>query len=279
MFPIKIQNGSDIRRVTIQEDSSFLQLRDIARNVFVANVPESFVFKYKDNENEFITITNDFELSEAIRFSKTTGHSLKILITHPWIPTNLARSLPFQLDPAQLWKAYDSSIEYGKHGLDVLAEKVHGLRQRAGHCRGAWKKGVLALILFLWLCKGCSLIFMMLVGIIGYKVSSSYFGDRRGCNRRGANRADAPIPSAPPVDREEHVAQPAQPLYPRVDREEHVNQPSYPRVNEDRGARMFEEKLKQLEEMGFLSRTRNIEVLIKNNGNILQSVKDLLGSN
>jgi len=34
--------------------------------------------------------------------------------------------------------------------------------------------------------------------------------------------------------------------------------------------------MKQLEEMGFLSQSKNIEVLIKNRGDVLKTVKDLL---
>lgn len=40
----------------------------------------------------------------------------------------------------------------------------------------------------------------------------------------------------------------------------------------------FQLKLKQLEEMGFVERERNIAALLKNDGNLLQTVKDLLGA-
>jgi len=38
----------------------------------------------------------------------------------------------------------------------------------------------------------------------------------------------------------------------------------------------FQAKLKQLEEMGFNQRTKNIEALITNGGDILKAVKQLL---
>jgi len=40
----------------------------------------------------------------------------------------------------------------------------------------------------------------------------------------------------------------------------------------------FEMKLKQLEEMGFTNKLQNIEILVKNKGEMLQAVKDLLGN-
>jgi len=38
----------------------------------------------------------------------------------------------------------------------------------------------------------------------------------------------------------------------------------------------FQSKLKQLEDMGFISKTNNIEALINNNGDVLETVKELL---
>jgi len=40
----------------------------------------------------------------------------------------------------------------------------------------------------------------------------------------------------------------------------------------------FEMKLKQLEDMGFVDKIKNIEILVKNKGDMLQTVKDLLGN-
>jgi len=40
----------------------------------------------------------------------------------------------------------------------------------------------------------------------------------------------------------------------------------------------FVQKLSQLQEMGFTNRQRNIEVLVKNNGNIIETVRDLVSN-
>jgi len=55
-----------------------------------------------------------------------------------------------------------------------------------------------------------------------------------------------------------------------------VQVPIPPRVNPEPITSSFEQKLKQLAEMGFTNRERNIKLLVKYNGDMLHVVKDLL---
>jgi len=54
--------------------------------------------------------------------------------------------------------------------------------------------------------------------------------------------------------------------------------PLYPIFSEEQTSSLFESKLKKLEEMGFVDRNVNIELLVKNNGDVTQVVRDILNA-
>jgi len=70
MVVIKLQLGNDIRRVNVTGPLSFKDLNDLAKTLFEANLPQSFQFKYKDDEGDLITVSSDRELEEAFRLYK-----------------------------------------------------------------------------------------------------------------------------------------------------------------------------------------------------------------
>jgi len=70
MVVIKLQYKDDIRRVTVDHLLNFSELRTLAQSLFENSLPSSYVFKYKDDEGDLITVSSDRELSEAFRLVK-----------------------------------------------------------------------------------------------------------------------------------------------------------------------------------------------------------------
>jgi len=64
-------------------------------------------------------------------------------------------------------------------------------------------------------------------------------------------------------------------MYPQLHQHPTGFQPSN-NINERNNLSPFETKLKQLEEMGFQNRNKNIELLIKHGGDLLETVKEIL---
>lgn len=70
MVVIKFQHKQDIRRVTVNEENlTFSQLQELAKNLF-APLAEPFVFQYKDDEGDQITVSSETEVQEALRLMK-----------------------------------------------------------------------------------------------------------------------------------------------------------------------------------------------------------------
>lgn len=261
---LKLQCASDIRRVTVQENITFSELRQLVKDTFGGSSIDGLVFKYKDSENEFITLTNDNELFDAIRLSKSAQHTLKILIVIPWLPISVARSIPFQLDSSRLKYCGDRIKEASNVSCNAISTGVSQLRQRVGPCKPIVKKGLVAAAFLWWLCHGCSLFILLIAGLVGYRyfgLFSNLINDNRA--RFHQSLFNNYAPSAPPVERAE------QNLYP-------ANYSAAPVVQPHERNHQFQDKLKQLNEMGFTQAERNIGALIKNNGNLLEAVKTLL---
>lgn len=70
MTTIKFQFNSDIRRVSVPENQSFNDVIDLAKNLFNGALPDRFVLKYRDDENDLITVSTDREFQEAVRVRK-----------------------------------------------------------------------------------------------------------------------------------------------------------------------------------------------------------------
>jgi len=87
MVSIKIQFGSDIRRVTLPTDSfTFAELTDLSKNLFGTALPDTFTFKYTDDENDLVTVSSDAELQEAFRSIR--NNILRFSVVPASQPTN-----------------------------------------------------------------------------------------------------------------------------------------------------------------------------------------------
>lgn len=72
---LKIQFGDDVRRLSVEHAPSFQQLTTLLKQLF-PNLREPFVVKYKDEDNDLITITSDLELKESVSVASVTQSSL-----------------------------------------------------------------------------------------------------------------------------------------------------------------------------------------------------------
>ncbi|VDO12973.1 unnamed protein product [Rodentolepis nana] len=80
---IKVQLGDDLRRILIHNEELTLdELVLMLQRVFKPQLDnlESFTIKYKDEDDEYITIAEEFDLSYAIHSNKTLR--LKIFVPH-----------------------------------------------------------------------------------------------------------------------------------------------------------------------------------------------------
>lgn len=65
----KISYDSDIRRITVPSTSSFDEFLELVKKLFIESIPENFLIKYTDDENDLVSITCDRELREAFAFA------------------------------------------------------------------------------------------------------------------------------------------------------------------------------------------------------------------
>jgi len=67
MFSFKFVYGAEIRRISVQNALSVEELRALAISLFESGTLKDFVFQYRDDEGDNVTISSDRELSEAFR--------------------------------------------------------------------------------------------------------------------------------------------------------------------------------------------------------------------
>jgi len=85
-----------IRRIRIPNGTTYLMLRQKLIELFGSNnLPQNFIIKYLDDEEDNISITNELEFKEALNFAATTG-ILKLLI--PSEPGKPIKELPLNQD-------------------------------------------------------------------------------------------------------------------------------------------------------------------------------------
>eukprot|EP01102_Stenamoeba_stenopodia_P006972 TRINITY_DN194_c0_g1_i1.p1 TRINITY_DN194_c0_g1~~TRINITY_DN194_c0_g1_i1.p1 ORF type:complete len:356 (-),score=105.08 TRINITY_DN194_c0_g1_i1:114-1181(-) len=73
---LKIKFNEDVRRITLDKPTKFAELRTVLSGLFRA-LPENYVLKYVDEEEDLITISSDMELEEAFELARKSP--IKIL--------------------------------------------------------------------------------------------------------------------------------------------------------------------------------------------------------
>eukprot|EP01119_Soliformovum_irregulare_P013962 TRINITY_DN3770_c0_g1_i1.p1 TRINITY_DN3770_c0_g1~~TRINITY_DN3770_c0_g1_i1.p1 ORF type:complete len:251 (-),score=80.80 TRINITY_DN3770_c0_g1_i1:195-947(-) len=250
MVVIKLQNASDIRRIQVEDDISFDNIKTKIQEAFGASLPNDYTLKCEDPEKELVSITNDDELREAIRI---TDKFLKIVVVHPWIPVSIGQKLPF-------YPKIQVPCHRRRFGAMNCAS-AYGVGKQVVHCGNAWWKKqtpafrmrLAAFSLFiLYMMSHSTFFFLLTLGAI-------YFGfnwmQSKCPAMNGQNQARA-VP-----------AQPNPPPY----------NPDAPSQVDSAAKEAFANNLKKLEELGFTDKTRNIGVLIQAKGNLEESIRILLG--
>lgn len=75
MFVLKFYFSNEIRRIALSEQVSFANLSELVRSLF-PSLSGKFVLKYRDNENDLITVTSDQELAEAFRVAQSKSPAI-----------------------------------------------------------------------------------------------------------------------------------------------------------------------------------------------------------
>jgi len=265
MVAIKLVNGKDIRRISLEEPlTSFASLVVLAKQTFGESYPkeEDFLFKYKDNENDLISITNDKDLEEAfLYYSNLNAGILKIELTS----TSSCCFQKFFKDedcPRKIKEFFQQKKKEFCERRKRCASNNDGKRK----CGRILKKVLFALFILFVAHKCCFLSFFLLFAGLGFCFakricrSACFIGSNpMNCARKqNENVVNRNVESKEEVDSNDNnnIRQPSR----------NLNEKGLP----------FQTKLKQLEDMGFTSRTNNIEALINNNGDVLETVKELL---
>jgi len=74
---LKLRFEEDTRRFSLERAPDYAELVNLARQLFGIQTP---TFRYQDDEQDWITVTSDMELREAVNLAKTTNSILKISV-------------------------------------------------------------------------------------------------------------------------------------------------------------------------------------------------------
>lgn len=270
MLVLKLQLHNDIRRIQVEDNLTYDALLAVAKATFgEKEIPEKPVLKYRDNENDLITVTKNEELQEALRLSKENASPSKVLKI---IVSSSSDCLFFDNDCNFNFKALVEKFEKKKNEFCRRRKECFEGR-RGGGCSKFKKFAFFGLIAFLF-CR-CCLFWLLPLFLIACIVKKCVLKGWKGCGKSkkcGVKRACKEKIA-------EVVSKIEQQIPIIIPNEEIVSSDEEIEVaNESNNQKElpFQSKLTQLEEMGFLNRGRNIELLIQNAGDVLKTVKQLL---
>lgn len=99
MTILKIKFNDDVRRITLENAPTFVELQGILRDLF-RQLPESFVVKYTDEEEDLVSMCSDMELKEAFEIANQSP--TKILRMNITADNSTAPFVVSQKDVTQL---------------------------------------------------------------------------------------------------------------------------------------------------------------------------------
>eukprot|EP01121_Diplochlamys_sp_Union-15-3_P010640 TRINITY_DN3003_c0_g3_i4.p1 TRINITY_DN3003_c0_g3~~TRINITY_DN3003_c0_g3_i4.p1 ORF type:complete len:281 (-),score=51.64 TRINITY_DN3003_c0_g3_i4:23-808(-) len=67
---VKIKLGEEFRRISFKEQPTYQEFRSTLQQIFKEEALSEFVIKYKDEEEDLITVSSDIELSEAFAINR-----------------------------------------------------------------------------------------------------------------------------------------------------------------------------------------------------------------
>eukprot|EP00029_Vermamoeba_vermiformis_P013383 TRINITY_DN829_c0_g1_i1.p1 TRINITY_DN829_c0_g1~~TRINITY_DN829_c0_g1_i1.p1 ORF type:complete len:263 (-),score=83.19 TRINITY_DN829_c0_g1_i1:64-852(-) len=254
MYALKIKLGKVTRRVSLNADeTSFENLKQTLKRLFTTELTtDSFVVKYKDDENDLITINTDEELKEAFNVQKDKK-LVRLLVIVP------------SAQPEEPECCFGKFIQKARK-----CAQENGWCNRSGQQQGApchWAKRrplLIGAVLFMLFCK-CSFFafFLLFVGIAACKIMRKVRGGQCGVYNARACRWACPAPSSAPVA----APQPA------VNNTTSNTNSASSSLNQSKsGNTKFEQMLASLEDMGFVDRNANIRALVETRGDLTEAV-------
>jgi len=135
---VKFKLGNEIRRISIGSNLDFNRLQELATTLF--HLQEKVILKYLDDENDYISISSDLELSEALKVHKLSGKSSFMIFLHKESTpqeskpssndNNPASDIPFWsslLNNPQLFSTVQEFLTQGQTSLCELATLFQSL--------------------------------------------------------------------------------------------------------------------------------------------------------
>jgi len=254
---LKLRYQTEIRRVLLQpEELSFDGVKKLSQSVF-PKLQGQFSFWYRDEEGDFIHVVNEREFAEAVRvFGNSEAHR-NLFLSISEIPKKLKdeECNPCGSCPLTRFKSLLCGRSRGRSSCCFL------------------NPSVLILFVGLFILFGCRFLIPAIFAFVGIKIAKRFFGRRRGCRYDWKSCSNNNQWREFPIQEElpQEVAKSEEP---------HNDQPERPDDKEEEevkvGENTFAKKLRQLEEMGFVDRERNISLLVKHKADIVQTIKDLL---
>lgn len=112
----------DIRRFTIVCHMDFKELFEIIKGIAVPST-ENLIVKYRDDEQEFCSITNQFEFEEAVRVALMHTNMLKLYVSPKSSKEYVIKNyLPKELVLEKSEPTVFQEFEMRKPNLDIISE-------------------------------------------------------------------------------------------------------------------------------------------------------------
>jgi len=292
MLVVKLSHKQDIRRITVEGNISLGELTKLANSLFGKELPQSFLFKYKDDDLDEITVTSDRELQEAfrlfgsqgaLRFSIVAAKEDEVVPQKPSPPVQEPETVPI-VPPPQInneEKEEESNSDDTPVENDEKKEETTTLEMRIFPFLKEIEKG------FQEFFPKIEKAFEEMLPKLGEhlpnleevfpkiekKLMETFVTQRKF--ESPAATPDQPKEEEVPKEEPKEEIKPEPKLEESESKPEVVFQnPEVPQPKQESSP--FESKLAQLEEMGFDNRFRNIELLMKRKGDMILVVKDLL---
>jgi hypothetical protein len=312
---LKVHFNNETRRVSIKNNVSFTELAAKLRAMF-AELPEGFTIRYRDSDNDVITVNTDDELAEAIRLALRDPEAILRLgvvakpAAKPAAPQEQQQGGHCHRGRGNWWgrnrghcgqqpqqQPAEPQSPFGQHPFGGLGQLLELIARRAHPQQEADGLEVHLGVR----CDGCSE--YPLVGVRHKSLVKHDFDLCEDCFAKDANKEDyfvvsseeqsapapaaapkpaepvasSPVPSAPVVEEVKPVEfKPVQAEVKPVGVEAPSKPAEVPLAASTEPVNKFEQMLNTLKDMGFEDRQRSIQVLVRHRGNLVAAIQQLL---
>jgi len=313
MMIVKFKFFHDIRRCTLEPETretvELSELTALAKALYKTKIPKHFVFKYKDDENDMVTVSCQKELDEAIRFLKnrTPFFHRKTLILHLTIfpvrtefvdalesafdkvTTTIEKPIAFISDKVSnvvteiehFVDELTSDKKKAKNAVSQPQPKVQSPPQPSTPTATQTDDHVPEVVYetFDDGLEGSELVCSDNSSSSISTPSSSYEHDELEEIEEQLEELEEEDEEDDQEEEEVEEEQKEEEKQEQEDQKEEDILPSLTKSQAEQASTYsFEMKLKHLEEMGFTDRVRNILLLVKHRSDMLETVKELLST-